>query len=62
MRIWSEDFVIGREQDRGHQDKRNGQFGNECDGVAVNAGYGGSVTDCFVPGRALQQKRSERHA
>jgi len=57
MCIRGQDFVIGREQDRAHQDKRDCQFGNKRDGVAVNAGSGGSVTDRFVCQSLLKHER-----
>lgn len=62
MAIRRQDLVIGREQDRAHEDKRDGQFGNKRDGVAVNIGYGGSVTTRVVRRRTLKHKRRERHA
>jgi hypothetical protein len=60
MRIRRQNFVIGRKQDRAHQEKRDGQLRHKRDDVAVNAGEGGGVTDRFVCRCAFQHKRGER--
>jgi hypothetical protein len=53
---------VCRNQDRAHQDKRDNQFSNKCDGVAVNARYSGRVKNRVVCQPALQHKLGDLHA
>jgi hypothetical protein len=61
MCVGRQNFVIGREEDRAHQDEGDNQFGNKRDGIAVDARHGDSIPDRVVRWRAMEQQGGKCH-
>src|SRR5215472_12917768 len=59
-RIRCQDFVVGRDQDCNHKEKRDGQFGEKGGEIAVNARQGRGIANRFVRGCGLQYECCQR--